>query len=381
MRRALPSSCCWPARCGARAKTPRRAGSRPRDDLRRRADRRRRAGRSPRAEAAIDAPIPWTEFEVDGQARSIDAATVHALLEPTMPQYRRRSPPARWPRASRARPRGSATSSSATRVDRTAKLELHARAAADRRARSTSTSHQRLVRQAARRRDPPPHAAAHRLVPAVGADPRASARCSRSSRAHRGVPARRGLLRRRRSRSSSTRRATRRHARRQGRRSAPSTRLGTLDDRPANAVPRSRSPTAEIQAQFKHECCLIEQLVLLRRPRGSRARSTSRTSRRSSELFHKRGYPGVRVQTDFDPKTSFDRRTQHGQLRRSRSTSGASSIVEFDGNDPAALPDDAAPQAADVRRAPAAPTTSRPRESARALTDLSPDSAATSTRA
>ena len=95
-------------------------------------------------------------------------------------------------------------------------------------------------------------------------------------------------------------------------------------------------PEAEIKAQLKHEPKCLGKLCL-----GSRR--FTRTQHQADiqkviELFHKRQYPAVRVQSDFNPKTSFNRDTKTVGVvlqidQRQRLD------VKFEGNDPSALPD------------------------------------------
>src|SRR5207302_1030002 len=90
-----------------------------------------------------------------------------------------------------------------------------------------------------------------------------------------------------------------------------------------------------------------------------------------TDLFHKHQYPAVRVQTDFDPKTSFDRRTKTVNFTLSIDQRRRLDVV-FEGNNKDALPDatlkaqltfDKAASTDDVEVA----------ESAKALTDFLQD--------
>lgn len=60
---------------------------------------------------------------------------------------------------------------------------------------------------------------------------------------------------------------------------------------------------------------------------------------RISQLFQRRGYPSARVIHDFDPLTSFDRRTQRVDVRVSIDPRRKLDVV-FEGNDKDAFPDD-----------------------------------------
>jgi outer membrane protein assembly factor BamA len=60
---------------------------------------------------------------------------------------------------------------------------------------------------------------------------------------------------------------------------------------------------AEIKKVFVHTCTLCSERF---------TRSQHQEDIQAvKEMFHKRGFPGVRVQSNFDPRTSFDRRTKH----------------------------------------------------------------------
>ncbi|MDB4957662.1 MAG: surface antigen [Myxococcales bacterium] len=65
---------------------------------------------------------------------------------------------------------------------------------------------------------------------------------------------------------------------------------------------------AEIRAQFQHKATCILFFCF-----GSERFTRTQHQidvQHVKELFHKRGFPGVRVQSNFDPRTSFDRRTK-----------------------------------------------------------------------
>ena len=66
-------------------------------------------------------------------------------------------------------------------------------------------------------------------------------------------------------------------------------------------------PDAEVQAVFVHKPCIL--FVCFGEARFTRTQHQE-DLRAVKELFHKRGYPAVRVQSSFDPTTSFDRRSR-----------------------------------------------------------------------
>ena len=66
----------------------------------------------------------------------------------------------------------------------------------------------------------------------------------------------------------------------------------------------------EIRAQFRHRGrCLVGPYVCLGRPRFTLAQHQG-DIQKVVRLFQARNYPAVRVRSDFDPRTSFDRRTR-----------------------------------------------------------------------
>lgn len=66
----------------------------------------------------------------------------------------------------------------------------------------------------------------------------------------------------------------------------------------------------EIRAQFRHRGrCLIGPYVCLGKPRFTLAQH-QRDLQKVVRLFQARNYPAARVRSDFDPRTSFDRRTK-----------------------------------------------------------------------
>ena len=95
---------------------------------------------------------------------------------------------------------------------------------------------------------------------------------------------------------------------------------------------------AEIKAQFSQQKeCLVWRLCF-GRARFTRARHTAALTR-VTELYRKRGFPAVRVQSDFDPKTSFDRRTKTVRFTV-RVDERREIDVVFEGNDKGRFPDD-----------------------------------------
>jgi outer membrane protein assembly factor BamA len=58
-----------------------------------------------------------------------------------------------------------------------------------------------------------------------------------------------------------------------------------------------------------------------------------------SEMFQRRGYPSVRAIHDFDPLTSFDRRSHKGDIEISIDPRRKLDVV-FEGNDKTTFPDD-----------------------------------------
>jgi outer membrane protein assembly factor BamA len=95
---------------------------------------------------------------------------------------------------------------------------------------------------------------------------------------------------------------------------------------------------AEIKAQFSQQKeCLVWRLCF-GKARFTRARHAAALLR-VTELYRRRGFPAVRVQSDFDPKTSFDRRTKTVRFTV-RVDERREIDVVFEGNDKSRFPDD-----------------------------------------
>lgn len=65
----------------------------------------------------------------------------------------------------------------------------------------------------------------------------------------------------------------------------------------------------QIQKTFQHRSCILVKICVFGTKRFNRTDHTADVQA-VVEMFHKAGYPAVRVRTDFDPLTSFDRRTK-----------------------------------------------------------------------
>jgi outer membrane protein assembly factor BamA len=99
-------------------------------------------------------------------------------------------------------------------------------------------------------------------------------------------------------------------------------------------------PLADIRTQFVEQReCLIWKICLPGRARFTRARHTEAIAK-VVELYRKRGFPAVRVQSDFDPKTSFDRRTKRVRFTV-RIDERRQIDVYFEGNDKSRFPEEA----------------------------------------
>jgi outer membrane protein assembly factor BamA len=95
---------------------------------------------------------------------------------------------------------------------------------------------------------------------------------------------------------------------------------------------------SEIRAQFREQqLCLVWRLCFIQ-ARFSRARHAAALAR-VIDLYHRRGYPSVRVQSTFDPKTSFDRRA-HTVRFTIRIDERRQIDVVFEGNNKDKFPDD-----------------------------------------
>ncbi|HEY1550200.1 MAG TPA: POTRA domain-containing protein [Kofleriaceae bacterium] len=102
-------------------------------------------------------------------------------------------------------------------------------------------------------------------------------------------------------------------------------------------VPLALSGT-EIEAPFKHKkTCIVESLCF-GTTRFTRTQHTDDVQK-LKELFHAHGYPSVRVVSSYDPKLSFDRRTHTVPITLTIDQR-RSIDVRFDGVDSDALPDD-----------------------------------------
>jgi outer membrane protein insertion porin family len=97
-------------------------------------------------------------------------------------------------------------------------------------------------------------------------------------------------------------------------------------------------PLAEIRAQFvEQKECLVWK-ICIGRARFTRQRHTEAIAK-VVELYRKRGFPSVRVQSDFDPLTSFDRRTKKVRFTV-RIDERRQIDVVFEGNDKGKFPDE-----------------------------------------
>ena len=96
-------------------------------------------------------------------------------------------------------------------------------------------------------------------------------------------------------------------------------------------------PKAEIDAKFHHtQTCLIGLCFGTLRFTRTQHQEDLQTVRR---LFHKRGYPGARVQSDFDPAISFDRHSLRVNITLSIDQRRHLDIL-FEGNDRDSVSDD-----------------------------------------
>jgi outer membrane protein insertion porin family len=104
-----------------------------------------------------------------------------------------------------------------------------------------------------------------------------------------------------------------------------------------DAVPLALTP-AEIEAPFKHKkTCIVESLCF-GTTRFTRSQHTEDVQK-LKDLFHRHGYPSVRIQSSYDPKLSFDRRTHTVPITLTIDQR-RSIDVKFEGVDPDALPDE-----------------------------------------
>jgi outer membrane protein assembly factor BamA len=97
-------------------------------------------------------------------------------------------------------------------------------------------------------------------------------------------------------------------------------------------------PLADIRAQFVEQReCLIWK-ICIGRARFTRALHTEAIAK-VVDLYRKRGFPAVRVQSDFDAKTSFDRRTKRVRFTV-RIDERRQIDVYFEGNDKGKFPEE-----------------------------------------
>ena len=195
----------------------------------------------------------------------------------------------------------------------------------------------RAVRQAARRRDPPAHAASRdRLATCRGRRPTRACELDEEAAADRGVPAS--------TRATSTPTRSRSGPRTDGtrRRRCASRSSSTTSTRSASHRRRRPAPTelaisdAEIRASSATRACFSASVSAAR---GSRARSTRRTSRRSSKLFQAaatRRCASHRAATRR--RRSIAGRT--GRTSRITIDQRRQLDVEFDGVDPTSISDE-----------------------------------------
>jgi outer membrane protein insertion porin family len=102
-------------------------------------------------------------------------------------------------------------------------------------------------------------------------------------------------------------------------------------------APLALTPT-EIETAFRHKkTCIVESLCF-GTTRFTRSQHTEDVGK-LKDLFHKHGYPAARVQSSYDPKLSFDRRTHTVPITLTIDQR-RSIDVKFDGIDHDALPDD-----------------------------------------
>ncbi len=95
-------------------------------------------------------------------------------------------------------------------------------------------------------------------------------------------------------------------------------------------------PTAEIVEKFRGgQLCLFGVCLLKRFSQ----QSLNRYIQEVIELYQKRGFPAVRVRTDYNPKSSFDRRSKTVSFKVFISERRQIDVV-FEGNDPRRFPPD-----------------------------------------
>ena len=98
-------------------------------------------------------------------------------------------------------------------------------------------------------------------------------------------------------------------------------------------------PTSEISKMFRHgRLCLPVAETCLATKRFSRT-ELNQDIKRLTKRYQKRGFPGVRVRTNFDPRHSFNREQKTVdfdiEIRERRKVD-----IVFEGNDPESFPDD-----------------------------------------
>ena len=107
-----------------------------------------------------------------------------------------------------------------------------------------------------------------------------------------------------------------------------------IDTAQIKIAPRDDTPTvtdAQIKQTFQHRSC-IAVVVCLGAKRFNRTDLTADVQT-VVEKFHRAGYPAVRVRTDFDPLTSFDRRSKKVRFTVTVDTRRRLEVV-FEGVDP-----------------------------------------------
>lgn len=104
-----------------------------------------------------------------------------------------------------------------------------------------------------------------------------------------------------------------------------------------NVAPRDPSPVTndKIRDAFRHPCKTYRFCFGTIRFRRSTHTADIQTV---VDMFHLAGYPAVRVRTDFDPLTSFDRRTKKVRFNVTVDVRRKLDVV-FEGHDPAAIPE------------------------------------------
>ncbi|MCG8424876.1 MAG: BamA/TamA family outer membrane protein [Proteobacteria bacterium] len=107
--------------------------------------------------------------------------------------------------------------------------------------------------------------------------------------------------------------------------------IGRID-----VVGNDNVPTGEIVERFRHGQLCVGSFCLLER---FSRQNLNRDIQEVIELYHKRGYPAVRVRTDFHPGTSYDRRTKTVNFTVIINERRKISVV-FEGNNPQRFSDE-----------------------------------------